>query len=246
MSKELHMKEKIALNSLRPDLDGQPRRTEYEFSIGLRVAHWLRAISIVILVGTGFYLSYVFQSPISNGEPTNFMQAKYRFVHEVAGFILLSCILFKVYLFFFDRISHKERVSLKDTLNPKVWIEQLKFYLFIGKHPHLKGCYNPLQFATYTLFYAVMFGIIITGLTLYVHVYHDGLGGFLYGILRPIEAMLGGLAEVRIYHRLLMWIVIVFVPIHIYMAVFNSLKGKDGSLDAIFSGYKYIRDDQRF
>ncbi|WP_052043207.1 Ni/Fe-hydrogenase, b-type cytochrome subunit [Campylobacter sp. MIT 97-5078] len=240
------MKEKIALNSLRPDLDGQPRRTEYEFSIGLRVAHWLRAISIVILVGTGFYLSYVFQSPISNGEPTNFMQAKYRFVHEVAGFILLSCILFKVYLFFFDRISHKERVSLKDTLNPKVWIEQLKFYLFIGKHPHLKGCYNPLQFATYTLFYAVMFGIIITGLTLYVHVYHDGLGGFLYGILRPIEAMLGGLAEVRIYHRLLMWVVIVFVPIHIYMAVFNSLKGKDGSLDAIFSGYKYIRDDQRF
>ncbi|KGI56552.1 Ni/Fe hydrogenase [Campylobacter sp. MIT 97-5078] len=214
--------------------------------MGLRVAHWLRAISIVILVGTGFYLSYVFQSPISNGEPTNFMQAKYRFVHEVAGFILLSCILFKVYLFFFDRISHKERVSLKDTLNPKVWIEQLKFYLFIGKHPHLKGCYNPLQFATYTLFYAVMFGIIITGLTLYVHVYHDGLGGFLYGILRPIEAMLGGLAEVRIYHRLLMWVVIVFVPIHIYMAVFNSLKGKDGSLDAIFSGYKYIRDDQRF
>lgn len=240
------MQEKIALNSIKKHLDGHPRRTEYEFSVGLRATHWLRAISIVILVGTGFYLSYVFQAPISNGEPTNFMQAKYRFVHEVTGFVLIACIIFKVYLFFFDAMSHKERVSLKDTLDIKMWIKQLKFYLFIGDHPHLKGCYNPLQFATYTFFYAVIFGIIITGLILYVHVYHEGLGGFLYGMLRPVEAWLGGLAEVRTYHRILMWVIIVFLPIHIYMAVFNSLKGKDGSLDAIFSGYKYIRDDKRF
>lgn len=240
------MQEKIALNSVKEHLDGHPRRTEYEFSIGLRVAHWIRALSIVILVGTGFYLSYVFQSPLSTGEPTNFMQAKYRFVHEVAGFILMACIIFKVYLFFFDAMSRKERMSLKDAINPKVWIKQLKFYLFIGDHPHLKGCYNPLQFVTYIFFYLVMLGIIITGLILYTHVYHQGLGGMLSPLLRPIEAWLGGLAEVRTYHRLLMWVVIVFLPVHIYMAVFNSLKGKDGSLDAIFSGYKYIRDDKRF
>lgn len=45
------------------------RKAEYEFSIGLRLTHWVRAIAIVILIGTGYYLSYVFQSPISNGEP---------------------------------------------------------------------------------------------------------------------------------------------------------------------------------
>ncbi|EDK7793895.1 Ni/Fe-hydrogenase, b-type cytochrome subunit, partial [Salmonella enterica subsp. enterica serovar Typhi] len=58
------------------------RKAEYEFSIGLRLTHWVRAIAIVILIGTGYYLSYVFQSPISNGEPVNFMQAKYRLVHQ--------------------------------------------------------------------------------------------------------------------------------------------------------------------
>ena len=91
-----------------------------------------------------------------------------------------------------------------------------------------------------------MFGIILTGLILYVHVYHEGLGGLLYNALRPFEVMFGGLAEVRTYHRILMWVVIIFLPVHIYMAVFNSIKGRDGSLDAIFSGYKYIRDDERF
>ncbi|HEG5158446.1 TPA: Ni/Fe-hydrogenase, b-type cytochrome subunit, partial [Campylobacter jejuni] len=37
------------------------RKAEYEFSIGLRLTHWVRAIAIVILIGTGYYLSYVFQ-----------------------------------------------------------------------------------------------------------------------------------------------------------------------------------------
>lgn len=224
-------------------IENSERKAVYEFSIGLRLTHWLRAISIVVLVGTGFYLSYVFQSPISTGEPVNFMQAKYRFVHEVAGFLLIACVIFKTYLFFTDKVSKKELASFENLLNLKMWIEQIKFYLFLGKHPKIKGVYNPLQFASYILFYLVIAGIILTGLILYVHVYHDGLGGMLYSILRPIEAMLGGLAEVRTWHRILMWVIIVFVVVHIYMAVFNAVKGKDGALDAIFSGYKYEKDE---
>lgn len=224
-------------------IENSERKAVYEFSIGLRLTHWLRAISIVVLVGTGFYLSYVFQSPISTGEPVNFMQAKYRFAHEVAGFLLIACVIFKTYLFFTDKVSKKELASFENLLNLKMWIEQIKFYLFLGKHPKIKGVYNPLQFASYILFYLVIAGIILTGLILYVHVYHDGLGGMLYSILRPIEAMLGGLAEVRTWHRILMWVIIVFVVVHIYMAVFNAVKGKDGALDAIFSGYKYEKDE---
>ncbi|MCW1360615.1 Ni/Fe-hydrogenase, b-type cytochrome subunit [Campylobacter jejuni] len=221
------------------------RKAEYEFSIGLRLTHWIRAVAIVILVGTGFYLSYVFQSPISNGEPVNFMQAKYRLAHQVAGFVLIACVIFKIYLFFFDKLSHKERVSVRDIFSPKLWIEQIKFYLFLGKHPHLKGVYNPLQFVTYFFFYIIIMGIIVTGLVLYTHVYHEGLGGFLYGILRPIEAMMGGLAEVRTLHRILMWIIIIFVFVHIYMAIFNAIKGRNGALDAIVSGYKFEKKEEK-
>ncbi len=219
------------------------RKAVYEFSIGVRATHWLRAVSIVLLVGTGFYLSYVFQSPISAGEPVNFMQAKYRFAHEVAGFVLIACVVFKTYLFFTDKHSKKELASISDVLSPKIWIEQIKFYLFLGKHPKIKGVYNPLQFASYALFYLVIAGIILTGLILYANCYHDGLGGILGAVLRPVEALFGGLADVRTWHRILMWVIIVFVCIHIYMAVFNAVKGKDGALDAIFSGYKFEKDE---
>lgn len=219
------------------------RKAEYEFSVGLRLAHWIRAIAIVVLVFTGYYLSYVFQSPISTGEPTNFMQAKYRLVHQSVGFVLIACIIFKIYLFFFDRISKKERISAKDIFNVRLWIDQIKFYLFLGKHPHIKGVYNPLQFVTYFFFYLVIAGIILTGLILYTHTYHQGLGGLLYEILKPLESQLGGLANVRVYHRILMWVILIFVPVHIYMAVFNAVKAKDGGLDAIVSGYKYIKEE---
>lgn len=220
------------------------RKAIYEFSIGLRFTHWVRMISICVLVFTGFYLAYVFISPgYNDGTPIYFMQARFRAVHQIFGFFLIGCVVFKTYLFFFDKLSKKERVSVKDLFSPSLWIRQIKFYLFMGPHPHLKGVYNPLQFASYVIFYLLMAGIILTGLMLYMHNYHEGFGGFIAPILEPLEAFLGGVANVRIYHNLIMWALLVFIPIHIYMAVFNSVKGKDGAMDAIFSGYKYEKEE---
>ncbi len=218
-------------------------KANYEFSVGTRLTHWLRAISIIVLVVTGFYMSYVFQAPVSSGEPVDFMQAKYRFIHEVAGFILLACIIFKTYLFITDKVSKNELVSFSDVLKPRIWLEQIKFYLFLGKHPKLKGVYNPLQFVSYIFFYLIIAGILLTGLILYTHTYHDGLGGVLGAVLRPVEALFGGLAEVRTWHIILMWFIIIFLPIHIHMAVFNTIKGKDGAIDAIFGGYRFEKDE---
>ena len=219
------------------------RTPEYEFSIGLRLTHWIRAVCIVVLVVTGYYISYVFIAPSVSSEPNLFLQAKWRFVHLVTGFVLIAATIFKLYLFFFDMQSRKELVSIRDFLSPKVWIAQIKYYLFLGEHPHLRGVYNPLQFIAYVGFYLVLFTICITGMILYVHIYHDGLGGFFYEILRPVEAMFGGLSEVRIIHHICMNIMIIFVPVHVYMVIFNAIKGKEGAMDAIISGYKFARKD---
>lgn len=216
------------------------KHEEYEFSAGLRFTHWMRAIMIVILVVTGYYIAYVFVAPDNSDKPVLFLQAKWRFVHIVAGFVLIGATIFKTYLFIFDRQSRKELISIKDFFNPKIWIDQIKFYLFISnEHPHLKGVYNPLQFIAYVGFYIVLFVICLTGVILHAHVYHDGLGGLFYSLLRPVEAMMGGLSEVRTIHHLCMNIIIIFVPIHVYMAVLNAIKSRDGSIDSIVNGYKF-------
>lgn len=215
---------------------------EYEFSIGLRLTHWIRAVCIFILIVSGFYIAYVFVNPVITGEPTNFMNAKWRAVHQIAGFILIGCFIFKFYLFIFDKKSHIERISFKDFINPKIWIAQVKYYLFMGEHPHLKGVYNPLQFVAYVGFYVILFLICLTGLILYVHVYHEGLGAALYDPMRVIETWMGGLANVRVIHHVCMWLIMIFVLVHVYMAIFNAVKGKNGAMDAIISGYKFPKE----
>ncbi|WP_458699429.1 Ni/Fe-hydrogenase, b-type cytochrome subunit [Sulfurospirillum sp. 1307] len=219
------------------------RKIEYEFSAGLRWTHWIRAIAIFALTVTGFYLAYVFVAPAASDEPVLFLNAKFRMWHQIAGFVLIAVTLFKSYLFVIDKVSWRERISFLDFVNPKVWIGQIKYYLFLGDHPKLRGVYNPLQFIAYIGLYALVFVICITGLVLYVHVYHNGLGGFLYDYMRPLEVMMGGLANVREIHHIAMWGILIFIPVHIYMAIFNSIMGKEGSIDSIISGYKFEKQD---
>jgi Ni/Fe-hydrogenase 1 B-type cytochrome subunit len=212
---------------------------ELEFSSLYRWQHWIRAVSIVVLTITGFYIAVPFLTPMVNADPTNFMQALMRFWHIVFGFVLISVIILKSYLFIFGRKHNIERAAIKDILNPKVWLEQVGYYMLITKHPKLKGVYNPIQFMAYFAFYMMIFGLIITGLILYVHVYHNGLGAYLYDVMKSIEVMMGGLANVRIIHHILTWGVMLFVLGHVYMAIYNAVFGKEGGMDAIFSGMKW-------
>ena len=215
------------------------RKLEVEFSAGLRWTHWIRVVAITVLTVTGFYLAYVFVAPATSNEPVLFLNAKFRMWHQIAGFLLIAVIIFKTYLFLTDRVSKNERISFLDFLSPRIWFEQIKFYLFLGKHPILRGSYNPLQVLAYMGLYVMMIVISLTGLVMYVHNFHDGLGGLLYDYMRPLEAMMGGLAMVREIHHIAMWGIIIFIPIHVYMAIFNSVMSKEGSIESIITGHKF-------
>lgn len=214
-------------------------KKHYEFSALLRFTHWVRVFAIIALLFTGFYIADPFISAYINGEPTNFLYALMRSWHGIFGFLLIGLTITKVYLFFFDKQSKVERDSFWDFISPKAWIKQIKYYLFIGKHAHLKGAYNPLQFMAYTGIYIALLVLCLTGLILYMHTFHNGLGGFIYDILRPFEVLMGGLSWVRQIHHIAMWVFIIFLPIHIYLSIFNSIYGKSGAMDSIISGYKW-------
>lgn len=219
-------------------------KKHYEFSYWLRVTHWLRVVAIIALTVSGFYIASPFITPASGGEPTNFMNALFRSWHIIFGFLLIAVTIGKFYLFIFDKQSQVERKSFWDFINPKTWIQQIGYYLLVSKHPHTKGVYNPLQFLAYAGIYISLVMISLTGLILYVNVYHDGMGGLLYDVMRNFEAILGGLAWVRQLHHIFMWIFIIFLPIHVYLVIFNSVYGKHGDVDSIVSGYKWVKEKE--
>jgi Ni/Fe-hydrogenase 1 B-type cytochrome subunit len=208
----------------------------FVYSSTNRILHWIRAVVITGLAITGFYIANPFLSP---GESTDdLVYGAWVYWHLVFGFILIASGLLRIYLFFFGTDSKGELLSLKDELSMKSWITQLKSYFFIGELKK-KGIYGPLQFLSYTVIMALIVIASLTGLILYVHVYHEGLGAFLYEPMRVVEVWMGGLAMVRLYHHITMWGFLIFIPIHVYMVVWSAIRFKHGGLDVMFTGYDY-------
>jgi Ni/Fe-hydrogenase 1 B-type cytochrome subunit len=208
------------------------------FTPAIRIFHWLRALSILVLVITGFYISWPFL--VAPASTDVLVQGWIRFAHIIFGFLLTSITFVRFYLFFFSR-NNIERRSFKDVLSIKSWIAQLKSYLWMGKLDKA-GVYGPLQFMTYVAISFVALIICITGLVLYANVYHLGVGGMLGDVSAWITALCGGLAPLRIYHHYLTWAFIIFVVIHVYMAVWAGIRFKHNSVDSIVSGYDYHKD----
>ncbi|SHH74219.1 Ni/Fe-hydrogenase, b-type cytochrome subunit [Ferrimonas marina] len=202
------------------------------FGPAIMWGHWLRAISIVVLVVTGFYIAWPFLTPY--GGTDNLQQGWVRFAHLVAGFVLCAVTLYRAYLFFFSR-SNIERRSYRDVISPRSWVINLKSYLWHGKL-HKQGVYGPLQFVSYLMVSVVAALMCITGLILHANVYHEGLGGLIYPLAEWGTALFGGLAPVREIHHWLTWVFIIFLPIHVYMAMWSAVWFKS-SMDTIVSGY---------
>jgi Ni/Fe-hydrogenase 1 B-type cytochrome subunit len=188
------------------------------------------------LIITGFYIADPFLT--SDGSTDKLLYAEWTKWHLIMGFILLASGILRIYLFFFGKDSEGELRSLKDLFSLKSWITQLKSYFFIGELKK-KGLYGPLQFLTYTVIMVLLIVVSVTGLVLYVHVYHQGLGGWLYESMRVIEAWMGGLATVRYVHHISVWGFMIFIPIHIYLVIWSAIRFKHAALDVMFTGYDY-------
>ncbi len=209
---------------------------DFVYSSTNRILHWIRALVITGLIITGFYIADPFLT--SKGSTDKLLYAEWTQWHLILGFILISSGLLRIYLFFFGKDKEGELRSLKDVFSIKSWITQLKSYFFIGEL-RKKGIYGPLQFLTYTVIMILVVLASVTGLILYVHVYHQGLGAWLNDPMRTLEAWMGGLATVRYIHHITVWGYVIFIPIHIYLVIWSAIRFKHGALDVMFTGYDY-------
>ena len=225
---------------------GRPKMVVYVFGRYIRLAHWIRNGLLVWLVISGFYIGNPFLARNLITEASeSFIMAQVRGWHVAAGWILLAMTVARIYQFLFVRRDGKLGLGAELRMTPvmfswRAWRDQLAFYLLIRRdHPHFTySNYGPLQFLVYTVLYATLLIISVTGIILAAPYVSGGLASFGADLLRPIEVWMGGLSNVRAVHRFTMWWFVWFTVVHIYMAVWNSIRTGNLLLEGIVSGLK--------
>jgi len=218
----------------------------YVFGRYIRAAHWIRNALLIWLVLSGIYIGNPFLARVLYPETAEgFVMAQIRGWHVAAGWILLAFTLARIYQFLFVTKEGKLGLGAELRMAPilfswKAWRDQIAFYLLMRRdHPHFTySNYGPLQFLVYTMLYASLLIISITGIILASPYVSGGLASFGADLLRPIEVWMGGLSNVRAVHRFVMWFFILFTAAHIYMAVWNSIRTGNLIIEGIVSGFK--------
>jgi Ni/Fe-hydrogenase 1 B-type cytochrome subunit len=217
----------------------------YTFGRHTRIAHWFRFVLILWLAISGFYLAEPFLTPNPHLPiHLNFFMAEMRGLHVAAGWILLGLTLMRIYEFFLIKPGPRlglgtEAAMVRILFDWRAWRDQLAFYLLLRRdHPrYVYSNYGPLQYLTYIVLYVALVVVILTGLILAAPYQPTGLAGWTGQVLRPLEVALGGLANARVIHNWMMWVMIVFTLLHVYMVVWYSVRSRAMTMEAMISGY---------
>lgn len=216
-------------------------RWVYLWGWPIRAMHWLAALCIVALAVTGFYIGKPYF--ITGGEASaHFLMGWMRFIHFTAASLLVATAIVRAYwLVAGDKY---ERFGALFPVRGRDWVNlyrQVKYYLLIQpeKAPHYLG-HNPLQQLSYTGMYLVAGIMVVTGFIMYGQSNPDGMIYHLFGWIAPL---VGGLQMVRFIHHALTWAFLIFIPIHVYLAMRADLLERGGVVSSIITGGRFIPTD---
>lgn len=207
------------------------REFRYEWNWTYRIDHWVRVLSIAVLIVTGFYIHW----PFAQGKAGGFLMSWMRFSHFVSAYIFILGLIVRIYLAFNSRFDSDWR-DFGIIRNIRNIPDILGYYLFLrGTHKEYRR-YNPLQALTYLFWVLLIIFMAFTGFSLYQ--------GRVFGVVRAPGSFLwvlnlfGGESYTRIWHFMGMWVFLITVAVHVYMAALASWVRKDHTFRSMFSGYK--------
>ena len=210
----------------------------------LRAMHWLAAIAIVTLAGTGFFIGRPY-FVVAGDTADHYLMGWVRFIHFLAAAILVATVIVRVYWLFAG--NKFERWVALFPVRPRDWVNmfrQVKFYLMIHpeKAPHYLG-HNPLQQFSYTAIYLLALLEIVTGFALYGQ---SNPGGFFFTAFGWLGPLFGGMQVLRFVHHVTAWAFLIFIPIHVYLATRADVLERAGSISSIITGGRFVRARQHF
>lgn len=216
----------------------------YLWDAPTRAMHWLAAISIVVLAVTGFYIGkpYFITGGSESSDP--FVMGRVRFTHFAAAGTLVMTAIIRAYMMLagnkFERFKALFPIRRRDWVN--MW-KQVRYYLLLERHAPAYLGHNPMQQLSYTGIYVTAALMVITGFTLYGQ---SNPAGLFYRSFNWVGMILGGIQMVRFLHHVLTWVLVIFIPVHIYLAMRADTLEHTGVVSSIISGGRFVDAHEKF
>jgi Ni/Fe-hydrogenase 1 B-type cytochrome subunit len=213
----------------------------YVWDAVIRTTHWLVAGSILVLAVTGLYIARPFASSVGPATP-HFFMGWMKTVHSYSAIVFTVSLFARVMWFFIGPKQASWRQFIPTTRERwRNFVSTLRFYLFISVQTPSAVAHNALAGLAYAAVFFLYAMMLVTGFALYgasanvsspMHIFHG------------LAPLVGGLQTARLVHHVVMWLILAFVIHHVYSALLTAKLERNGELEAIFSGNKYLLREQ--
>jgi Ni/Fe-hydrogenase b-type cytochrome subunit len=203
--------------SAKPD-EPELIRAAYEHPLAIRITHWVNAISLFVMIGSGLQIFRAFPSFGPKIPEKNLLDVPKTFT--LGGWLGGALQWHFTFMWFFAasgivyfvfQVFRGHYRTLLFTLGdiPGVW-PMARHYFFFGPKPPATGQYNALQKLAYTS--TIGFGVLslLTGIVLYKPAQFSWLA-----------LLLGGYHLTRIWHFAAMCGFLAFIPGHLIMVALH-------------------------
>ncbi len=227
------------------DVSKTKQEAVYVYQAPIRIWHWVQAFAILALGITGYLIGS--PPPSLGGEASDYYLFGWiRYIHFVAAYITVIGFVFRIYWAFVGN-SHAREIFLPPVWRPRFWVgvwHEILWYAMLVKEPRKYEGHNPL--AVLAMHFMYVWGItfmIITGFSMYGE--STGFGTWQHTYFTTwVNPLFGQSQDVHTWHHIGMWVIIVFVMIHVYVAVREDIMSRQSIISSMISGWRQFKDDR--
>ena len=214
----------------------------YVYEAPVRLWHWVNALAILVLCITGYFIG----SPLPSmpGEASDHYTMGYiRFAHFAAGQVMAVGLLGRAYWAFVGN-HHAHELFTLPLFRKEYWREvraMLAWYAFLRPRPNQYVGHNPMaRLAMFFGFFWLSLFMLFTGFALYGEgLQHGSWADKLFGWVIPL---FGQSQDVHTWHHFGMWMIVIFVILHVYAAIREDIMSRQSMVSTMISGYRTFKD----
>ena len=237
----------IAASDLAPeDTATVSRQTSvYVYEAPVRIWHWINAAAILTLCLTGYFIGAPPPSMQIAEATHQFVFGYIRFAHFAAGMVLTFGFLGRIYWAFVGN-HHARQLFYIPFWKGDYWRElfdELRWYLFLKSEPKKYVGHNPL--AQLAMFFFITLGVsfmIVTGLALYAEGAQEG--SLTHDLFGWVHGLTWNSQRLHTLHHLGMWWIVIFMIVHIYVAIREDIMSRQSIVSTMISGHRTFKDDR--